>query len=330
MISYAWCERLDDEDLAEAEKLVTEAAEYDAEAGFTTIDPRLVHAGSGPGHTVRHLPVKARRELSIRPDAPVVMVAYLHLSIDEHGQGSAALVVHPRYRSRGVATSLVEELGLEVSARDGWCGTGATSLRGWAFGSHPASERLTRRFGVRPVARLWTVLRHLSGPMAVPLTVDDGPGDVSIAAHDLADPATAKRVTDVLARGGLTKSQFEQFSAEFADRSGGVLLATGPDGCDVGFVWFDPSQRIHLELRTARVHALVLDTAARGGGLGARLLTRALTELAAEGAQVAQMRVDPDNEGALRMLRLLSFEQEDAHACYQIGEWIDPPLFPRG
>lgn len=330
MISYVWRKRLDEADRAEAEALLTAAAAYDEEAGFTTIDPRAVRAESEPGRTVWHLPITARRELSTREDAPVVMVAYLHLSIDEHGQGSAALVVHPRYRSRGVATSLVEEVGLEVAAPGGWCSTGAVSLRGWAFGSHPASERLTRRFDVRPVARLWTVLRHLSGPMAVPLPDEEGRTDVVVAAHDLADPATAKRVTDVLARGGLTRSQFEQFSAEFADRSGRVLLATGPEGSDVGFVWFDPRRRIHLELRTARVLALVLDSRARGSGLGARLLTRALTELAGEGAQVAQMRVDPDNEGALRMLRLLSFEQEDAHACYQIGEWIDPPLFPRG
>jgi len=327
MISYRWCERLGDEDRAEAERLVAAAADYDEEAGFTTIDPRAVRAGSEPDRTVWHLPIKARQALSIREDAPLVMVAYLHLSIDRHGQGSVALVVHPGYRSRGVATSLVEELGLDVSAPGGWSGTGATSLRGWAFGSHPASERLTRRFDVRPVARLWTVLRHLSGPMAVPLDNDATPGgDMVIAAHDLADPATVKRVTDVLARAALTHSQFEQL----ADGTGRVLLATDPDGSDLGFVWCDPRQRIHLELRAATVHALILDSEARGSGLGGRLLTRALAELAGEGAQVARMRMDPDNQGALRMLRLLSFEQEDAHACYQIGEWIDPPVFPRG
>ncbi|MET7773195.1 GNAT family N-acetyltransferase [Nocardia sp. NPDC005366] len=332
MISYGWCERLDDGDRAEASTLVAAAARYDEEAGFTTIEPREVHSEStGPDEVVWHLPIKARRDLSTRDDAPEVMVAYLRLSIDRHGQASVAMVVDPRYRSRGIATTLVEELGLDVSAPGGWCGRGATSLRCWAYGSHPASERLTRRFDVRPVARLWTVLRHLSGPFAMPLETAEIPdGAVIGELPDLAAPAATARVRDLLERASLTRSHVEQFGDEFADRAGRVLIASDAAGRDLGFVWFDPRPREHMELRTASVRALMLAADVRGSGLGAALLTRALVRLRDTGAQLARMRVDPEDEGAVRMLRLLSFEQEEAHACYQIGDRIDPPVYRRG
>ncbi|MEV5835921.1 GNAT family N-acetyltransferase [Nocardia sp. NPDC052112] len=330
MISYVWSEHLGDGARAEALALVREAARYDEEAGFSVVEPWDVEAVTREGEEqVWHLPVKARRDLSIREDAPVLMVAYLHLSVDPHGQGTVKLVVHPDYRSRGIATLLVEELGLDISPPGGWCGTGATSLRSWAYGSHPASERLTRRFGIKPVARLWTLLRHLSGPFAMPLEPIRLPGGVIVEGPSgLTESATTARVSDVLERAGLTRAQFDQFGSEFAARSGQVLIASVASGRPVGFVWFDPHLREHLDLRAARVHALILVSDIRGGGLGAALLTRALQELVAAGTQLAQIRVDPAHEGALRMLRLLSFEQEDAHACYQIGEWIDPPAFP--
>ncbi|WP_109529501.1 MULTISPECIES: GNAT family N-acetyltransferase [Nocardia] len=331
MITHTWCERLDDGDVAEASTLVAEAARYDEEAGFTAIEPReVLPESAGPDEVVWHLPIKARRDLSTRDDAPVVMVAYLRLSIDRHGQGTVAMVVHPRYRSRGISTTLVEELGLDVSASGGWCGTGARSLRGWAYGSHPASERLARRFGVAPVARLWTVLRHLSGPFALPLAAAEVPDSaVIVELPDLADPGVAARVREVVERADLAHSHVEQFVAECAGATGRVLMASDLSGRDLGFVWFDPRLREHMELRTASVRALMLAADARGAGLGVALLTRALGRLADGGAQLARMRVDPEDEGAVRMLRLLSFEQEEAHACYQVGAWIDPPVYRR-
>ncbi|WP_174187467.1 GNAT family N-acetyltransferase [Nocardia barduliensis] len=327
MISYAWSERLDDQDREDAAALVTHAAEYDEEAGFTTIDPRAASAVSDAATVVWHLPIKARRDFSMREDAPLELVAYLHLTVDRHGQGIAALVVHPRYRSRGVATALVEELGLDTGAPGGWCGTGAHALRGWAYGSHPASERLTRRFGVLAVARLWTVLRPLTGPFAAPLELPEPRAGVTVTAHEAAE--AADRVRAVLGRAELPPSHRDRALSDFSGDIGRVLLATGPRGADLGFAWYDPRLRDHLELRTATVRALVLTSSARGSGLGADLLGRALTELRAGGAQVARMRMDPDDEGALRTVRLLSFEQEDAHACYQVGEWSEPPVYPR-
>ncbi len=329
MIDYTWCRRLGEQDRAEAVALVEAAARYDEEAGFSVVETRDIESVSTEGRSVWHLPIKARRDLRIHDDAPLVMVAYLHLSIDAQGQGTVRYTVHPDYRSRGVTTLLVEELGLDMAAPEGWCGRGATSLRCWAYGSHPASERLTRRFGIAPIARLWTMARHLAGPFAAPLAPVALPGGMSVEGPaDLADDAVLSTVRDVLAREGLSQEQFEQLRTELIDGTGRVVIASAGDDKLAGAAWFDPRQVRYLELRAAWIRALIVMPQIRGGGLGEALITSALHELAGAGAQVVLMRIDPDDHGAVRLSRVLSFEQEEAHACYQIGEWDEVPALP--
>src|SRR6478735_4430665 len=106
MISGQWCEELGDDDRDEVLALVGAAAEYDDEAGFSRIQPRDVTARSRPGVSVSHLAVKARRGLSALDDVPLVVVAYLTIAVDDDGLGTVQFVVHPDYRSRGIATLL--------------------------------------------------------------------------------------------------------------------------------------------------------------------------------------------------------------------------------
>ncbi|WP_172651452.1 GNAT family N-acetyltransferase [Rhodococcus opacus] len=326
MISCQWCEELADDDRDEVLALVGAAAEYDDEAGFSRIEPRDVTARSRPGVRVAHLAVKARRGLSAVDDVPLVVVAYLNIAVDDDGLGAVQFVVHPDCRSRGIATLLVEELGLDVDRPDGWRGTGARALRVWAFGTHPAAERLTRRFRISSVSRLWTLFRSLTGPFAVPLDPVPLPaGSVLEAPRGLEAPESVTALDDVLGRSGIPAAQLEKLSESRARGTGSVVLASGDAGRPQGFVWLDPSLHTHLDLRAAWIRALVLEKEARGGGLGAALLVRALEVLRDAGAQIALMRIDPDDDGAVRLCRLLSFEQEDAHTCYQVGEWHEAP-----
>jgi len=326
MISCQWREELADDDRDEVLALVAAAAEYDDEAGFSRVEPRDVTACSRKGVRVSHLVVKARRGLSALEDAPLVVVAYLHLAVDEDGLGAVQFVVHPDYRSRGIATLLVEELGLDVDRPAGWMGTGARALRTWAFGTHPAAERLTRRFGISSVSRLWTLFRSLTGPFAVPLDPVHLPGgSVLESPRALDDPQSLKALDDVLGRSGMPPAQLEKLSESRAHGTGSVVLASDDTGRPQGFVWLDPLLHTHLDLRAAWIRAVVLEKEARGGGLGAGLLVRALKVLRDAGAQIGLMRIDPDDDGAVRLCRLLSFEQEEAHTCYQVGEWHEPP-----
>lgn len=328
MISYQWCSELDPDYRDEVLALVATAAEYDEEAGFSRIHTADVTSTSRDGARVYHLPIKARRDLSAREDAPLVIVAYLHLHVDDEGLGTVQFVVHPDYRSRGVATMLVEEIGLDTTGDGGWEGTGAVALRCWAYSTHPASERLTRRFGIPAVSRLWTLFRHLSGPFAVPLDEVAAPEGIAIGEpRPLGDAAVSKAIDEVLDSASLVPAQRERLADEIRLGSGSVVVATDPSGACVGFVWYDPALFMHNELDAAPIRALVLTEAARGAGVGTALLTTALGALREARAQIALIRIDPDDASAVRMCRLMAFEQEDEHSCYQVGEWAEVPSF---
>ncbi|MGW0040063.1 GNAT family N-acetyltransferase [Gordonia sp. NPDC003376] len=325
MISYEWRTELDGEDLDGVLALVETAAAYDAEAGFSHIDPASVRDRDGDGGHVAHLPIEARKDLSPRDDAPLVVVAYLHLSVNAKGLGTVSYVVHPEYRSRGITTLLVEEMGLDTGADGGWAGTGAEALRCWAYATHPASERLTRRFGVPAVSRQWTVARHLTGPFAFPLEKVDLPEGFTLTEARAPEPDD-RTFGDVLADAAVAATHQERLGADLARGGGRVVEARSDDGATVGFVWYSTDLRPHAEeLRAASVHAVVLASSAQGKGLGSALLVAALENQRDAGAQVSLLRINPDDPAAVRMCRILGYEQEDAHSCYQVGRHADPP-----
>ncbi|MDH3047735.1 GNAT family N-acetyltransferase [Gordonia alkanivorans] len=324
MITYEWRPRLDGAELDEVIELVTTAAEYDDEAGFSHIDPTTVREVGDAGRTVAHLPIKARRDLSPLKDAPMVIVAYLHLAVDADGLGTVSYVVHPEYRSRGITTLLVEEIGLETDGADGWDHTGAKALRCWAYSTHPASGRLTRRFGIPTVSRQWTLVRHLTGPFALPLDKPEVPSGLAVVGPR-EHAADDQVVAGVLASAELAPRHRDRVADDLRLGGGLIVDARNADGEVLGFVWFSTEQRRHLELRAAPVDALVLTSAARGGGVGTALLLSALWHQLDAGVQVSTLRIDPDDAGAVRMCRLLGYEQEDVHSCYQLGESSSPP-----
>ncbi|MDV7175271.1 GNAT family N-acetyltransferase [Gordonia amicalis] len=324
MITYEWRPRLEGDELDEVIELVTTAAEYDDEAGFSHIDPALVREVGDGTRTVAHLPIKARRDLSPLEDVPMVIVAYLHLTVDADGLGTVSYVVHPDYRSRGITTLLVEEMGLDTGGPDGWDHTGAIALRCWAYSTHPASGRLTRRFGVPAVSRQWTLVRHLTGPFALPLDKPVVPAGVTLTEpRELTadDPVLA----DVLESAELAPRHRDRITDELRLGGGLIADARNADGDVLGFVWFSIDHRRHLDLRSAPVHALVLSAAARGEGVGTALLLGALWHQIDADVQLSTLRIDPEDTGAVRMCRLLGYEQEDVHSCYQVGESASPP-----
>ena len=86
MITYEWRPELTGAEIDEVLQLVQDAAEYDEEAGFSSIDADTVREVGGATGTVAHLPIKARRDLSPLDDVPLVIVAYLHLSVAAAGR----------------------------------------------------------------------------------------------------------------------------------------------------------------------------------------------------------------------------------------------------
>lgn len=321
MISYAWQSELDSDDLDEVVQLVTAAAEYDAEAGFSKIDPEDVLDAGGGSLGVAHLPIRAKRDLSMREDAPTVIVAYLQMTVDSTGLGTVKYVVHPDYRSRGITTLLVEEVGLSVDGAEGaggWFGSGATALRCWAYATHPAADRLTMRFGVPAVRRQWTEARHLTGPFAP--RIDPVPLPEDFAFTGPSRPADERASIEAVLDASSVPEQHRDAIERDLRRDGAEsIVVTGPDGRPVGFAGYTRNLVTYDELSASSIQSLVVSEGARGQNVASALLCRVFEEQEAAGAQLSLLRIDPDDAGAVRMCRLLGFEQAESHTCYQVG-----------
>ncbi|MGQ0623562.1 MAG: hypothetical protein ACT4PP_02735 [Sporichthyaceae bacterium] len=132
--------------------MVAEAAEYDAEAGFSSAEVVQVAA---PNLVLRQALARLTPGRHGSPDTP--LAGYLRLEVDRAGGAQATLLVRPRFRSLGIATLMFETLA--VSDEPGWGGTGAISIGCWARGNHPAAERMAARFGAEPQTVMFRMLR---------------------------------------------------------------------------------------------------------------------------------------------------------------------------
>ena len=332
IISYSWTPQLEGEDLEQVLALVTAASEYDDEAGFAQIDPADVRSTGTAGIRVLHLPIRARRDLEPVDDVPLVVVAYLRLAIGAGGLATVSYVVHPEYRSRGLTTLLVEQLGLDVDAEAGWGATGASALRCWAYSTHPAADRLTRRFGVDAIAEQWGLARPLTGPFAEPLKAPVPPVGITLGAPRAlgTDITDITDVAAVVASAAVPPAHRDRLTSDLRRGSGRIIDVRDEAGAMLGFVWYSTNTTIHLELRAAPVFALILDASAAGQGLGSTLLTVAMIDqrdnppAGERGAQVSLLRINPDDRAAVRTCRLLGYEQEDSDTCYQVGRTDEP------
>ncbi len=140
MITVDFRDELGAQERAELEALIAEAAAYDEEAGFSTVEP----AGEPTGN-VEVFQAVARLNAGMHGSSETPLVAFLRLDVDRAGGGVAQLLVRRGYRSLGIATLMLELLSEREG--QGWAGTGAVSISGWARGNHPAADRMANRLG---------------------------------------------------------------------------------------------------------------------------------------------------------------------------------------
>jgi mycothiol synthase len=152
MITVDVREELSEAEVAEVAALIAEAAAFDEEAGFSTVD---LTADQDGNTEVFHVLSRLTPGLHGSVDTPVA--AYLRLAVDRAGGAVAQMIVRPDFRSLGIATLTLETLSAREG--DGWAGTGAVSITCWAKGDHPAAERMSRRFGAEAEGATWLLLR---------------------------------------------------------------------------------------------------------------------------------------------------------------------------
>ena len=301
MISYAWRRAFGPQDPAEEGELremLAEAAETDAEAGFPAVSLDQPYRDDASHLVVRLLP-------DGRPghDASAVIAAYLRVEPDpDGGPATARYVVRPRLRSRGISTLLLETLGLDLRAGEGWAGTGVPALRIWARGDHPAAQRMARRFercGVRPGRRQWQLLAPLRGAgRAEPQSPWPRP------------PAAAAEHSAVAAL------WHQRAGRDGLPRRASVLIAE-PDV--TGAVWYDPEAGERTEYGTAGRIVAVLARPGREE-VRAGLVAAAMAGLRDRGLRVAAITVDADDQALTRDCRLLGFRHDRTDVEYLVGD----------
>lgn len=162
MIKYEWRTSLSRDESVELAELLRRAADYDAEPEYSTIDFGDVESAMAQtGSPVRHLLIWMLPHATAmgEPDQPQRIAGLLRLAVNTDGTAQAGIVIDPRLRSIGITTLLLERVGLDTSAPEGWMGTAAHTVTGWARGNHPAAGRISNRFLIPRTRRVWKLIR---------------------------------------------------------------------------------------------------------------------------------------------------------------------------
>lgn len=314
MITYAWRTRLDPDEAAEVRDLVTEAAEYDREAGFARVVPPATVPVVPGLESVRtsHLLVRIRPVADEEVDSDRwPLAAYQRLDVSA-GIGSVQFVVRPEFRSLGVATLVFEKLDLPPSAANGWRDTGAGGLVVWAYGNHPAADRMARRFDATPARRMWNLVRKIDGRGEL----DDRGVAVGGIGTRTAEPGDVPAIERIEQRCG---SAVSPRGREHLLGDCAVLVAVGDNGNVLGAVRLSgggdngaPRGATGVVLGLS-----VLPDSALPAGRA--LLDAALDHFARFGLRRAQLYVDADDESTVRIARALRFEHDRSDLCYVVG-----------
>lgn len=323
MIDFEWYppggDGFADDVAAELREMLADAAEADAEAGF----PRLsLDDDTEPGTTqllVWLLPdERSGRTAPLVPSlAGYLRVEPLHGA--DAGIGEVSYVVRPEYRSRGVTTLLVEKIGLELGTDDGWCGTGARSLRVWARGNHPAALRMSlrfRRYGITTALRRWQLVLPLRAGREIDPGAQPGGPEVREAASNAERTAAARLWTDAGRR--------------HQPPEDAQLLVSGPADAPDGAVWIDPVAGEPTEWGAAgRLVALLTRDADREheeDPLVRALLVAGLERLRDGGVRVGMITVDSRDRPLVHEARSLGLMHDQTDVQYTVRNTTTEPL----
>jgi mycothiol synthase len=298
VITYTWRTVLDQGEERELRQMLAEAAEEDAEAGFPQVSLDQPYGDDASHLIVRLLP-------DDRAGHHVLPAAYLRLEPDpEGGPATARYVVRPEFRSRGISTLLLETIGLDLRADDGWAGTGVRAMRIWARGDHPAAQRMARRFrefGVQPARREWQLLAPLRAR-----------GQAGL------DRVPARTLT-AAAEGAALAALWRRHRRNEPPAKATVMITGAADL--TGAVWADPHAAERTQYGTAgRIRAILVNEAAGNDEeIRRALLTAAMDCLRDHGLRVAAITVDAQDHGLARSCRLLGFMHDRTDTEYAVS-----------
>ncbi|ORB32323.1 hypothetical protein [Mycolicibacterium parafortuitum] len=295
MIKYEWRTEIDSREAAELADMLARATAYDAEPEYSTIDFADVTAAlERRDPHIRHLLIwmLPHATAMVAPDEPERIAALLRLEIADDGAARAYLVVDPRFRSIGIITLFVEQVGLDISGPDGWLGTGARTITAWALGNHPATGRLSNRFLIPRTRRIWKLIRacdsvHLTAGAPVLEPIDP-------ASLDHLEWPRSLAATDSI----------------YALRVGGSVT---------GLVALDFAPRNSEEFGACATATEVLCTPGADPADLRQLLDGAAAIVLEHGLTGLIVHVDSGDARLVNACRLVGFQHDRTDVCYQIG-----------
>jgi mycothiol synthase len=303
---------------AELREMLHDAAEADAEAGFPQVS---LDDHTEPGTTrllVWLLPdERSGRHVPLAPS----LAAYLRvepLRGEDAGIGEVSYVVRPDYRSRGITTLLVEKIGLELGAEDGWCGTGVRSLRVWARGNHPAALRMSlrfRRYGITTALRRWQMVV----PLKVGRDIDPGAEPGGAEVHEATSTAARMAAAELWTASG--RRHQPPVDAQ--------LLVSGPAERPDGAVWIEPDSGEPTEWGAAgRLVALVTrdhDVEHEDDPLVRAMLVAGLERLRDVGVKAGMITVDAQDRPLVHEARSIGLMHDQTDVQYTVTNTATEP-----
>jgi mycothiol synthase len=217
---------------------------------------------------------------------------------------TAALVVDPDLRSRGVGRRLLAAMLADAGSR----------LRIWAVHDTPAARRLAAHGGLVRSRELLIMERSLDQT----LPAAEPPAGVTLrpfrpgADEDTWLAVNARAFADHPEQGSLTRADLEQRMAEpWFDPAGFLLAVDHGTGAVVGFHWTKQHRG-----RLGEVYVLGVDPTSGWRGLGRPLLAAGLAHLRTVGNSAAILYVEADNEPAVRLYRGFGFTVTRSDVMY--------------
>lgn len=241
------------------------------------------------------------------------LAGYAHALMYGEGDGrraSCEFVVHPEARRTGVGRALLAEAVAKARAQ------GARRLDLWAYNDSATSAHIAAKFGFAPARKLLHLHRHMHGAPA-PRTV----AGARIRAFRPGDDAALLELNNRIfaahpEQGRWTLDDLHARMAQpWFDANDVLMLEV--DGVLAGFCWLKVEAR-EGEGCVGEVYVIGTAPEHRGRGLGAYLMSAALSRLDARGADVAAIYVDASNHAAISLYEASGFHYHHVDVCYSV------------